>query len=47
LRPLVIGIVYGIAGSAAVALLVLTLVRDPVWAFTYLLLLAFGPANPP
>jgi hypothetical protein len=42
LRPLVIGIVHGLAGSAAVALLVLTLVRDPVWAFTYLLLFGAG-----
>ena len=42
LRPLVIGIVHGLAGSAAVALLVLTLVRDPMWAFTYLLLFGAG-----
>jgi high-affinity nickel-transport protein len=42
LRPLVIGIVHGLAGSAAVALLVLTLVRDQMWAFTYLLLFGAG-----
>ena len=42
LRPLVIGIVHGLAGSAAVALLVLTLVRDPIWAFIYLLLFGAG-----
>jgi High-affinity nickel-transport protein len=42
LRPLAIGIVHGLAGSAAVALLVLTIVRDPVWAITYLLLFGAG-----
>jgi len=42
LRPLAIGIVHGLAGSAAVALLVLTLVRDPVWAIAYLLLFGAG-----
>jgi ABC-type nickel/cobalt efflux system permease component RcnA len=42
LRPLTIGIVHGLAGSAAVALLVLTLVRDAVWAIAYLLLFGAG-----
>ena len=42
LRPLAVGIVHGLAGSAAVALLVLTLVRDPVWAVAYLLLFGVG-----
>jgi len=42
LRPLAIGIVHGLAGSAAVALLVLALVRDPVWAIAYLLLFGAG-----
>jgi len=37
LRPLLIGIVHGLAGSAAVALLVLTTIRDPRWAIAYLL----------
>src|SRR5437868_4616039 len=32
LRPLLVGVVHGLAGSAAVALLVLTAVRDPGWA---------------
>ena len=41
-RPLAVGIVHGLAGSAAVALLVLTLVRDPVWALAYLLLFGAG-----
>jgi hypothetical protein len=42
LRPLAVGIVHGLAGSAAVALLVLTLVHDPVWAMAYLLLFGAG-----
>jgi high-affinity nickel-transport protein len=42
LRPLVVGVVHGLAGSAAVALLVLAAVRDPVWAMAYLLLFGAG-----
>ena len=42
LRPLAVGIVHGLAGSAAVALLVLTLARDPVWAMAYLSLFGIG-----
>ena len=42
LRPLVIGIVHGLAGSAAIALLVLTAVGDPAWAMAYLLLFGVG-----
>jgi ABC-type nickel/cobalt efflux system permease component RcnA len=42
LRPLAIGIVHGLAGSAAVALLVLTTVRDPRWAIVYLLVFGVG-----
>jgi hypothetical protein len=42
LRPLVIGIVHGLAGSAAVALLVMTTIRDPWWAIAYLLLFGLG-----
>jgi hypothetical protein len=42
LRPLVVGIVHGLAGSAAVALLVMTTIRDPWWAITYLLLFGIG-----
>jgi high-affinity nickel-transport protein len=41
-RPLVVGLVHGLAGSAAVALLVLAAVRDPVWAVGYLLLFGVG-----
>jgi ABC-type nickel/cobalt efflux system permease component RcnA len=42
LRPLLIGVVHGLAGSAAVALLVLTLVSEPGWALAYLLLFGVG-----
>ena len=42
LRPLVVGIVHGLAGSAAVALLVLTTIRDPRWAVVYLLVFGVG-----
>ena len=42
LRPLIVGIVHGLAGSAAVALLVLAAVRDPGWAMAYLLLFGVG-----
>ena len=42
LRPLAIGIVHGLAGSAAVALLVLTTIRVPSWAVLYLLVFGVG-----
>ena len=42
LRPLAVGIVHGLAGSAAVALLVLTTIHDPRWAVTYLLVFGVG-----
>ena len=41
-RPLVIGLVHGLAGSAAVALLVLSTIHDPVWATAYLLIFGSG-----
>ncbi len=41
-RPLVVGIVHGLAGSAAVALLVLTAIEDPWWALLYLFLFGVG-----
>ena len=41
-RPLVIGLVHGLAGSAAVALLVLSTIHNPVWATVYLLIFGFG-----
>jgi ABC-type nickel/cobalt efflux system permease component RcnA len=42
LRPLIVGMVHGLAGSAAVALLVLTTIRDPRWAVTYLFVFGVG-----
>lgn len=41
-RPLIVGIVHGLAGSAAVALLVLTTIRDPWWGVLYLLVFGTG-----
>jgi ABC-type nickel/cobalt efflux system permease component RcnA len=41
-RPLIVGLVHGLAGSAAVALLVLATIRDPLWAVAYLLLFGVG-----
>jgi len=42
LRPLVVGLVHGLAGSAAVTLLVLTTIRNPGWAIAYLLVFGVG-----
>ena len=42
LRPLVIGIVHNLAGSAAVALLVMTTIHNPWWAIVYLFLFGIG-----
>jgi sulfite exporter TauE/SafE len=42
LRPLSIGLVHGLAGSAAVALLVLSLIRNPMWAIAYLVVFGMG-----
>jgi high-affinity nickel permease len=42
LRPLIIGLVHGLAGSAAVALLVLSTIHSPVWATLYLLIFGAG-----
>lgn len=42
LRPFVVGIVHGLAGSAAVALLVLTTIRNVHWAIAYLLIFGVG-----
>jgi high-affinity nickel permease len=41
-RPLVVGLVHGLAGSAAVALLVLTTIHEPRWAIAYLLVFGVG-----
>jgi high-affinity nickel-transport protein len=42
IRPLVVGLVHGLAGSAAVALLVLALIKNPWWAMAYLVVFGFG-----
>ena len=42
LRPLAIGLVHGLAGSAAVALLVLSMIHSPAWAIAYLVVFGFG-----
>jgi hypothetical protein len=42
IRPLVIGIVHGLSGSAAVALLVVPIIRDPKWSIAYLLVFGVG-----
>jgi hypothetical protein len=42
LRPFVVGLVHGLAGSAAIALMVLSIIRDPIWATGYLLLFGLG-----
>jgi high-affinity nickel permease len=42
LRPFVVGVVHGLAGSAAVALLVLTTIRNVHWAIAYLLVFGVG-----
>ena len=42
LRPLSIGLVHGLAGSAAVALLVLSTIHTPLWAILYLVIFGAG-----
>ena len=42
LRPLLVGVVHGLAGSAAVALLVLSTIHQPKWAVLYLLVFGVG-----
>ena len=41
-RPLIVGIVHGLAGSAAIALLVLTTIHNSHWAVAYLLIFGVG-----
>lgn len=41
-RAFFVGLVHGLAGSAAVALLVLSTVREPGWACAYLLIFGLG-----
>ena len=42
LRPLLIGVVHGLAGSAAIALLVLTTIGNPLWSVFYLAVFGIG-----
>ena len=42
LRPFVVGVVHGLAGSAAAALLVLATIRNVHWAIAYLLIFGVG-----
>jgi high-affinity nickel-transport protein len=42
LRPVVVGVVHGLAGSAAIALLVLPVIRGPLWAMIYLSMFGMG-----
>jgi high-affinity nickel-transport protein len=42
IRPIIIGVVHGLAGSAALALLVLPMIHDPFWAIVYLLVFSVG-----
>ena len=41
-RPLAIGIVHGLAGSAAMTLLLLPVIHDPIWSMAYFATLAPG-----
>jgi len=43
-RPLLVGLVHGLAGSAAIALLVLATIQDPGVALAYLLIFCAGVA---
>lgn len=42
LRPFIVGIVHGMAGSAAIALLVLSTIQNADWAIAYLLIFGLG-----
>src|SRR5262245_25295516 len=41
-RPVLVGVVHGLAGWPAIALLVMTTIRDPAWAIVYLLVFGAG-----
>jgi high-affinity nickel-transport protein len=41
-RPFLVGVVHGLAGSAAVALLVVATIRDPLLSLAYLLVFGLG-----
>lgn len=42
IRPLAIGVVHGLAGSAAVTLLVLAVIPETLWALAYLVVFGLG-----
>lgn len=42
IRPFVVGIVHGMAGSAALALMVLPMIHNPYWAVGYLAIFGMG-----
>ena len=42
LRPLIVGLVHGLAGSTAIALLVLATISSPAWAVAYLIVFGLG-----
>lgn len=42
IRPLVVGLVHGLAGGAAVVLLILSTIRSPILAFFYLFIFHIG-----
>ncbi len=42
LRPLMVGLVHGLAGSAAVAILVMGTLQSPLWGVCYLLIFGVG-----
>jgi len=42
LRPLIVGIIHGLAGSAAIALLILASIRNPAWSIAYLVVFGVG-----
>jgi high-affinity nickel-transport protein len=42
IRPIIVGVVHGLAGSAALALLVLPMIHDSLWATAYLLVFGAG-----
>lgn len=42
IRPIIIGVVHGLAGSAALVLLVLPMIQNPLWAIAYLFIFGVG-----
>jgi high-affinity nickel-transport protein len=41
-RPFLVGLVHGLAGSAAAVLIIVPLIPDPRWAALYLVVFGFG-----